>query len=176
MNSDRNLLIKGRVLQLHHDGLSNIDIHRTLKRSGTILSVSTLWDWCQKIKNGQSIVNNKSPSRPRSTSKEQDAIIVKQVLTQPLTSIKRHRDILQKKRGLDVSVDVILKRLSEQGYSLYKARCNPLINAKNRQHRLEWCRARRHWTVADWYKICWTDESKFELFRANKARFVVKEW
>ena len=71
MNNANHLIVKGRVLQLYHEGLSSTQIHRALKRLGTTVPVSTVWDWCKRLKNGHSLVTKKRPGRPRSTTKEQ---------------------------------------------------------------------------------------------------------
>ena len=175
MTKFEKLILKGRVTEMFHRGTSAVNIRRSLSRSGTPVAMSTICNWIKKLKNGDSLINKKIPGRPRSTTEEEDAIIVTEVLKKPMMPIKRHQGRLSRLNEIDVSVGVIIKRLKEKGYCVFKARRKPLINTKNRQHRLERCKARRHWTIADWHKICWSDESKFELFRANKARFVVRK-
>ena len=89
MDSNTKLLFKGRVLQLY--------------------LTTTIWNWCNKLKKGEDILGKGKSGRPKSSSKEEDAIIVKDVLKKPLTPVKHHRDILRKKKGIHVS-------LGEQGY------------------------------------------------------------
>ena len=44
----------------------------------------------------------------------------------------------------------------------------PLVSDANKAIRLAWCRERKDWTVDDWRKVIWSDESKFIIF--NHAR------
>jgi hypothetical protein len=34
--------------------------------------------------------------------------------------------------------------------------------------RLEWCKARRHWTLEQWKRILWSDESHFTIRQSNR--------
>ena len=46
----------------------------------------------------------------------------------------------------------------------YKIRKVPKLTEKQRQHRLQFAMARRHWTIDDWRNVLWTDESPYEIF------------
>ena len=48
----------------------------------------------------------------------------------------------------------------------------PLISAKNRKARLKFAKEHLHWTVKDWSKILWTDESKFMMFGSDGIKYI----
>ncbi|GFX77236.1 uncharacterized protein TNCV_5063691 [Trichonephila clavipes] len=43
----------------------------------------------------------------------------------------------------------------------------PLLTARHKALRLAWVRQHRHWTVDDWKHVAWSDESRFQLNRAD---------
>ncbi|GFS81771.1 uncharacterized protein TNCV_2707091 [Trichonephila clavipes] len=43
----------------------------------------------------------------------------------------------------------------------------PLLTARHKTLRLAWARQHRHWTVDDWKHVTWSDESRFQLNRAD---------
>lgn len=53
----------------------------------------------------------------------------------------------------------IRNTLRRLGYKRYVARRKPPISEKNRLFRLQWAQERLSWTIDDWKKILWTDET-----------------
>ncbi|GFW92824.1 HTH_Tnp_Tc3_2 domain-containing protein [Trichonephila clavipes] len=49
----------------------------------------------------------------------------------------------------------------------------PLLTARHKALRLAWARQHRHWTVDDWEHVAWSDESRFQL---NRADGIVQVW
>ncbi|CDQ70437.1 unnamed protein product [Oncorhynchus mykiss] len=37
----------------------------------------------------------------------------------------------------------------------------------NAKRRLEWCKARRHWTLDHWKHVLWSDESHFTIWQSD---------
>lgn len=48
----------------------------------------------------------------------------------------------------------------------------PWISKKNVKARLEFARAHKDWSVGDWGRVLWSDESKFNLFSSDGIRYV----
>ncbi len=40
----------------------------------------------------------------------------------------------------------------------------PLLRKQNNVKRLQWAKAYKDWTIEQWNKVLWTDESKFKIF------------
>lgn len=51
----------------------------------------------------------------------------------------------------------------------------PLLKPINKKKRLNWAREHKNWTIADWEKVLWTDESKFEIFGTKRRVFVRRQ-
>jgi transposase len=70
-------------------------------------------------------------------------------------------------KGIPISEKTIRRALAEEGVRSCQPRPKPLITAKNKANRLAWALERRSWTVEDWKKIIWSDESTFSQFRKS---------
>jgi transposase len=107
--------------------------------------------------------------RPRKTTKNDDRKII--------LAVKRNRlitseQLLRENPDFDVSVKTIRRRITESGeFNSYWVINKPFISKKNRAIRVKWCKERLHWTVEQWMRVIWTDESPFVL-RYNGRRRV----
>ena len=42
-----------------------------------------------------------------------------------------------------------------------------IITMRNAKRWLEWCKARHHWTLEQWKRVLWSDESRFTIWQSN---------
>ena len=59
-----------------------------------------------------------------------------------------------------ISVSTAARRLYEQGIHARVPSSVPLTSTENRAERVKWARDHLKWTLADWKKILWSDESR----------------
>ena len=71
-----------------------------------------------------------------------------------------------------VSTNVVRKALKKVKLNGRVAARKPLLSKKNIKARLEWARKHVKWTKEQWYRVMWTDESKFELFGTKRRVYV----
>ena len=62
-----------------------------------------------------------------------------------------------------LSPSSVYRVLVKHGYGVYKPTVKPGLTARMRKERLEWCLAHAHWTLEDWKKVIWTDETSVQL-------------
>ncbi|GBC22304.1 IS630 family transposase [Rhizophagus irregularis DAOM 181602=DAOM 197198] len=75
------------------------------------------------------------------------------------------RKIFMESTGNDVGRRTIQRTLYGMGYNSCAALRKPCVSECNRKIRLNWARERRLWTINDWKKIVWSDESRFTMFQ-----------
>ncbi|GFX51342.1 transposable element Tcb2 transposase [Trichonephila clavipes] len=51
----------------------------------------------------------------------------------------------------------------------------PFLIARHKALRLTWARQHRHWTIDDWKHVAWSDESRFQLNRADGHKRVWRQ-
>ncbi|CAF0915392.1 unnamed protein product [Brachionus calyciflorus] len=64
---------------------------------------------------------------------------------------------------------------SRSGLESHTAVRKPLLTIKDRQKRYKWCKQRLNWTINDWSRVIFSDESNFEVFNRN-SRVIVKRF
>ncbi|GBC34519.2 IS630 family transposase [Rhizophagus irregularis DAOM 181602=DAOM 197198] len=83
------------------------------------------------------------------------------------TAEKMQKEFIES-TGKEVSKSTVKRTLYEMGYHSRAALSKPLISESNRLIRLSWACERRSWTINDWKKVVWSDESRFTLFQSDK--------
>uniref|UniRef100_A0A1I7XBJ4 Transposable element Tcb1 transposase n=2 Tax=Heterorhabditis bacteriophora TaxID=37862 RepID=A0A1I7XBJ4_HETBA len=71
-----------------------------------------------------------------------------------------------------LSVRSIRRRLVEAGLNGRIARKKPLVSLKNRRARVAFAREHLTWSTADWTKVVFSDESKFNRFGSDGKKYV----
>ena len=78
---------------------------------------------------------------------------------------------VQKKAFPDVSAHMIRRRLKEQGLLCHVRRSKPYISPANKEKRRLWVMQHAGWTVEDWKRVVFLDESKFMLFKSDGCQY-----
>ncbi len=71
--------------------------------------------------------------------------------------------------GVKASRATTHRRVKEFGYSCRIPLVQPLLNHIQRQRRLTWAKEKKNWTVAQWSKVLFSDESKFCISFGNQG-------
>lgn len=121
-----------------------------------------------------SLKNKKRSGRPRKTTKTEDRYIKILSKKNRRLTAPEIRAELNNSRTDPISVSTVKARLAEANLHGRVAARKPLLRTKNKVKRLEWAKQHRSWTIEDWSKVLWTDESKFEIF-GTKRRIYVRQ-
>lgn len=160
--------IRSAIITLHKEGYSIRLIARKIH-----VSYKGVQNTIRRFNETGSLANRPRSGRPKCTTKQED-------LTLKLIS-KRNRRLtapeirasLNMHRNKQVSLSTVKLRLKECGLFGRVAVRKPLLKPQNRRKRLEWAKKYQNFTIEDWKKVLWTDESKFEIF-GNKRRVYVR--
>ncbi|KAI2665205.1 Transposable element Tc1 transposase [Labeo rohita] len=71
--------------------------------------------------------------------------------------------------GVKASRATTHRRVKEFGYSCRFPLVKPLLNHRQCQRHLTWAKEKKKWTVAQWSKVLFSDESKFCISFANQG-------
>ncbi len=71
--------------------------------------------------------------------------------------------------GVKASRATTHRRVKEFGYSCRIPLVKPLLNHRQRQRHLTWAKQKKNWTVAQWSKVLFSDESKFCISFGNQG-------
>ena len=71
--------------------------------------------------------------------------------------------------GIQVSRSTTFRRLQEMGYRSRVPVTKPLLSKKQRQKRLQWAREHQDWNAAQWFRVMFSDESKFCISFGNQG-------
>jgi Transposase len=69
--------------------------------------------------------------------------------------------------NIEVSANIIRNALKEAGLGSIKNPTKPKLSVKNVKARLEFAKQHKHWTVADWKTVIWSDETKINRFASD---------
>jgi transposase len=75
--------------------------------------------------------------------------------------------MLQEGRSIHVNAQTIRNVLKSCGLQAKHKIKKPSISVKNQKKRLEFAKKYRHWTVHDWNRILWSDETKVNRFGSD---------
>ncbi|GFW11649.1 HTH_Tnp_Tc3_2 domain-containing protein [Trichonephila clavipes] len=149
---------RGRIIGLREAGWSNRRIGRHLGRSDMV--VARCWQqWiteCRVYRRGGS-------GRHRNTNDREDRAIRRVATSAPTTSLASIQRHLPPSRHPVPSRETIRRRLTEVGLRSRRPLRRLPLTPHYRQCRLDFCRPRATWSVTDWRRVIFSDESRFSL-------------
>ncbi|CAI9538094.1 unnamed protein product, partial [Staurois parvus] len=74
--------------------------------------------------------------------------------------------------GLQISTTTVRRELHGMGFHGRAAASKPSITKCNAKHRMPWCKARHHWTLEQWRRVLWSDQSRFSAWQSDERVWV----
>ena len=71
--------------------------------------------------------------------------------------------------GFSASRATTHRSIQDMGYNCHIPRVKPLLNQRQRQKGVTWAKEKKDWTVAQWSKVLFSDESKFYISFGNQG-------
>lgn len=139
------------------------------------LDPKTIRLWKQRYLETKSLERKTGSGRPRKLTYVETRLLVlrckrnRRMTAEDLT--KQH----QQEGGEPVSVWTVRRTLMAAGLYGRVAAKKPLLTAWHRKKRLEWARKYKHWSVDDWKRVVWSDESPLKTF-AKFGRVMVRRF
>ncbi|GFX20724.1 HTH_Tnp_Tc3_2 domain-containing protein [Trichonephila clavipes] len=149
---------RGRIIGLREAGWSNRRIGRHLGRSDMVVARC----WQQWITEGR-VYRRGGSGRPRNTNDREDRAIRRVATSAPTTSLASIQRHLPPSRHPVPSRETIRRRLTEVGLRSRRPLRRLPLTPHHRQCRLDFFRPRATWSVTDWRRVIFSDESRFSL-------------
>lgn len=151
-------LTRGKIIAYFEDGKSQRQIAKIVRTSR-----STIQNIINTYKKSNDIKRLSGSGSKRKTSKRDDKIIVKISKNDPFMSSKQISVAAKSDYNIDISRQTVDRRLDEAGLKSYIAKKKPFISDNNTAKRLQWCIDHQNWTVDQWKRVLWCDETSFTL-------------
>lgn len=105
--------------------------------------------------------------RPRVLSEADKRYCVRKVTKGKVSSAVKVTKMLEEDFQIKVSTETVRRALRFAGLGAIEKEEKPLLRSANVKKRLAWCKQHRDWTVDDWKRVIWTDETKINRFNSD---------
>lgn len=155
-------LEKGEMKALLTQGMSKHQVARVLNRGRT-----TVQRWAARLDSADTRERKTDPGsgRPRITSTTLDRAIQ--------LALKRRTKITANKIAAELanlegkpygSHRTILRRIEEGPFKCVRILKKPLLTTKHAKARFKWAQEHLNWTLSQWERVLWSDESPFKIW------------
>lgn len=151
--------LRDRALVLLRQGKSTRDVAEALQLSKS---------YVHKLRQKHLSDLPKPPSgRARKLSDQNERFCVRAITSGKLQTAVRVRQALETDLKISVSERTIRRALNRAGLRAAEKEKLPALSAKNIKARLDFARRYRHYTVEDWKRVIWSDETKICRFGSD---------
>ena len=112
--------------------------------------------------------------RPPKLTERDKLYCVRQVTRGGKETAVEVADSLKKELNVSVDARTVRNALVEKGLGAIVKPKKPNLSSKNVKARLEWAKAHQDWTVDDWKRVVWTDETKVNRFGSDGRKYCWK--
>jgi transposase len=130
---------------------------------------STVGDVFHRLEATGSTSLQKRCGRPKIFNARKKTLLKKLITTDKnrRLSAGQIQALWKKKTKETVSLSTIRRMLKDSGFRSCVARHKPLLTDTHMANRLAWALDHQNWTVRQWRRVLWSDESMFYQFRQN---------
>jgi transposase len=112
-------------------------------------------------------VSKSKGGRPSILSDRNKTYCVQKVTRDRVSNAVKVTKALENNIGILCNPETVRRALREKGLGAIEKQPKPLLRVENVKLRLEWCRAHKDWTIDDWKRVIWTDETKINRFNSD---------
>lgn len=160
-----NSYIKNEIIKQYNSGITQKSLSERFN-----INKSGICRLIKKFVSTGSVETIHSGGRPRKTSAHEDQMIIREIKKDPFVSSQN----IANKLDLNITARTVRDRALKAGMRSRKVAKKPFISPKNRKARIEFAKTHLHWSVEEWRKILFSDESKFNLKGSDSKKISVR--
>ena len=129
----------------------------------------------------QRIASRKRPGRigaksgrPSKLTERDRQYCVNQITTGGIETAVAVAESLSNDLGVSVHVNTVRNVLHMKDFGSIVKPKKPFLSEKNKLKRLSWAKAHKYWTVDDWRRVVWSDETKINRFGSDGHHYAWK--
>jgi transposase len=110
----------------------------------------------------EALPNAKLPSkgRPRTITLRQETLLIRSLTSGKIDTAVDAQKELFRDHCVNVSAQTVRNMFKKKGLKSSVKKKKPFLNIKHRRQRLEFARKYQHWTIDDWKRVIFSDETK----------------
>ena len=167
MSSDLREGIRGQIIALINEDMSQCKIADKVS-----VSKDAVQRTLQRFKKTGSFSTRLRSGRSRVSTQREDRYIKATSLSNRMATAVKIQALLNNTRVKPVSKKAVKRRLASNGLNGRVAVSKPLLQSQNKRKRLLWAGTCKHYTVDDWKKVLFSDESKVQLYGNSRRLYV----
>jgi transposase len=157
---------RGAIQALLEQGLSLREV-----ASKVNVHYSTVSRIKNNIKNNGEFVKKHRHGRKRLLSEREDRIIAKIINSGEASNAVEAQDLFNKRFNLNLSINTIRRSLNRSGLVSRVKKKKPFLSEKHMKKRHEFAKKYQNWSVDDWRRVIFSDESKFNVFGSDGRQY-----
>lgn len=116
-----------------------------------------------------------SAGRPRSLTDHQERSILRSICAGNIDTAQEAQRDLKRYQGIEVSAQTIRNMLKRRGLKSTTKVKKPLLKRQHLKRRLEFAKKYENWTIEDWRRVIFSDETKINRFGSDGRKWRWKE-
>ena len=157
-------MVKQLSSQRKTDIISALNNGESIRRIATRMGIG--YGTVQRIAKQKNLTNLKKVGRPKKLTNRMNQFIEREIQKKGVSSVSLAKTI-QTSFGMKVSRQTVARSLKSKNYKAVEKKKKPSLSKKNIKLRLEFARKHKEWTVDDWKRVIWSDESKICRFNSE---------
>jgi transposase len=122
-----------------------------------------------------SSLSKPSGGRPRKLSPSDIHYSIRQITSQKAEHATEVTKTLRAMTGESISVKTVRRALKKAGMRAVVKRKRPLLTKRHRKARMDFALAHKDWTLEDWKRVVWSDETKINRLGSDGRKWVWKK-
>ncbi len=145
--------------------ISQLNEGKTARRIARDLKVGK--STVQRIARAKKIPLKSKGGRKKKLTTRDEKFCAKQITSGTSKSVTELTKTLKEDHNISVDRRTVARALNNQGLRAGEKKKKPGLSQKNIKARLEWAKEHKDWTVEDWNRVIFSDESKINRFNSD---------